>query len=94
MSYTSAVLMLLAAVRADATVPTSADIAKALTTFTHRRVSVAGIRHISCRRFEEEPGEATCRWQQRRHGRWLSYAATVAVDASGWQLIDEPGPIS
>jgi hypothetical protein len=73
--------------------PTSAELAKAIAAFTGKPVATADVRRVSCIRFEEEPTEAVCKWQQRNGKRWQRYSTYVAVDGRGWHLIDEPGRI-
>jgi hypothetical protein len=72
--------------------PTPAELTEAIATFTGKPVSPADVRRVSCKSFEEEPTEVGCKWQQRSGKRWLSYSTYVAIDARGWQLIDEPYP--
>lgn len=73
-------------------VPTAIDLAQALTRSGGQVVSARELRHLRCRPFDEEPTEAVCRWQQRHADRWRHYETVLALDASGWVLIDTPGP--
>ncbi|WP_230772742.1 hypothetical protein [Sphingomonas sp. Leaf4] len=70
--------------------PSSGDLAKAIHRFTKAKVSITDIRHLSCRQIAEDTTEARCVWQQRHNGRWRRYAGYLALDRSGWLLIDTP----
>ena len=70
--------------------PSSTDFARALTEFTGQPIDARLIRRLSCRGFEEEPTEMACRWQQKIDGKWHPFTTYVAIDRSGWHLIDEP----
>ena len=89
---TLAILAILAASPPEA--PTRAELAKAITKMTSKRVTATSIRGISCKPIGEELSEFACRWQQRSTARWRSYSSFLTVDSSGWILIDLPGPVT
>ncbi|GGN43351.1 hypothetical protein GCM10011349_07340 [Novosphingobium indicum] len=70
--------------------PSPAEFANAVAEFTGKSVSVTDIRRLSCKGFDEEPTEAECKWQQRSEKKWKSFSTYVAVDRTGWHLIDAP----
>jgi len=78
--------------------PSSKELAAALTRHdttpggTGRTVEAVDLRAIHCAPIEDEPTEFVCRWQQRRGAQWRSYSTWLAVDGSGWGLIDDPHP--
>ena len=78
--------------------PSPQEFARAIGAFTDKHVKVADVRRLSCKAFgADEPTEAECRWQQRTgskrtKSKWKSYSTYVAVDRSGWHLIDQPSP--
>lgn len=72
--------------------PSSAEFADAVAEFTGKLVSVADIRRLSCKSFDEEATEAECKWQQRSDKKWKSFSTYVAVDRKGWHLTDAPSP--
>jgi hypothetical protein len=73
--------------------PSPTEFANALADFSGKQVTVADVRHLSCRGFgADEPTEAECSWQQRIGKSWKPYSTYIAVDGRGWHLIDEPNP--
>ncbi|WP_157081307.1 hypothetical protein [Novosphingobium naphthalenivorans] len=70
--------------------PSPAEFANAVAEFTGKSVSVTDIRRLSCKGVDEEPTEAECKWQQRSDKKWKSFSTYVAVDRTGWHLIDAP----
>jgi len=76
---------------ASAAGPTRSELAQALAAEPHSAVrSPASIRRVRCSGFEEEPTEFACTWQQRElSGRWSKWSTYVAIDGSGWSLIDD-----
>jgi hypothetical protein len=80
----------LAATSAASAGPNQVEFAHALQEFTGKSVSISDLRKLSCKRIEEEPTEAACKWQQRLGTTWTRFSTYVAVDGSGWHLIDEP----
>ena len=87
-------LILLAVISSAASIaPSRPELAKALSEFTGKPVSTADVRRVSCKRIDEEPTEAFCRWQQKRNREWERFSTYLAVDGRGWHLIDEPNPI-
>jgi hypothetical protein len=95
MRMLSASMVLLAASAASTASagPSPTEFAKALTEFTGKPVKVEDIRRLSCEGFDEEPTEAECKWQQRSGKKWARFSTYVAIDGSGWHLIDDPNPI-
>ena len=88
-----ALLLLSASLGAPFAGPTPHEFAKALADFTGKHIKVTDVRHLSCKGFgPNEPTEADCSWQQRIGKKWKRYSTYVAVDGSGWHLIDEPIP--
>lgn len=50
------------------------------------------VRQVRCQAFDEEPSEFLCRWLQRgESGEWRAWSTYLAVDGSGFRLIDDPG---
>jgi len=86
-------LMLLSGAHARFAGPTRAEFAKALAEFTRKPINAVDVRRLSCRGFEEEPTEAACEWEQKSGKEWLRFSTYVAVDGSGWLLIDAPTPM-
>lgn len=83
--------MLLLSTAAGSAVPTVHEFAKALADHAGSQVDVSDLRRLSCNGFgADEPTEAECSWQQRVGRQWRRYSTYVAVDGTGWHLIDEP----
>ncbi len=81
---------LLFAVAPSASAPSPAELAEAIRRFSKATVAAQDLRHIACRPIPEEATEAQCNWQRRHGKRWYRYAGYLAVDGSGWLLIDTP----
>jgi hypothetical protein len=67
--------------------PSHAEFADAL------GVSQSDIKKLRCHGFAEEPTEFDCHYRLRsKDGDWQDQEVPVAIDGSGWVLIDTPGP--
>jgi len=59
-----------------------------LVPYRKTRISPADIRAVRCTAPDEEPTEFECKWQQRIKGGWVKRATWLAVDGSGWYVMD------
>lgn len=72
--------------------PSSIELARAIKSHTNQPVQTGNVRAINCSGFPEEPTEFECRWEQLAKGQWRRFSAYLAVDKSGWIIIDGPHP--
>jgi len=77
---------------AAAAEPTTAQLAEALRAFGAGTFAPGDLRAIACEANAQEPTEFNCRWEQRAGGDWTAYSTWLAVQGSGWVLIDDPLP--
>lgn len=52
------------------------------------RISPRDIRAVHCIAPDEEPTEFQCKWQQRIKGGWKDRTTWLAIDRSGWRVMD------
>jgi hypothetical protein len=70
--------------------PTPAELARAIGQVSKQRLSPQDVRPLRCTELAEEPTEFECRWAQRIAGRWQRFSTYLAIDGSGWTIIDWP----
>ena len=60
----------------------------ALVPYRVKRLTPGDIRAIHCVSSDEEPTEFQCKWQQRNNGSWVKRTTWLAIDGSGWHVMD------
>lgn len=59
-----------------------------LVPYRKTRMSPSDIRAVRCIAPDEEPTEFECKWQQRIRGGWAKRTTWLALDSSGWHVMD------
>jgi hypothetical protein len=74
---------------------TPRELARAIAQADHQSVpylqgtiSPSDIRVIRCVAPDEEPTEFECAWQQRTRAGWVKRQTWLAIDGTGWHVID------
>ena len=73
--------------------PTASELGQAIAESRPSGHATPQIRRLQCETFEEEPTEFLCRWRQAdASGAWRNWTAYLAVDSTGYHLIDDVVP--
>src|SRR5258708_22884417 len=78
--------------------PSSAALAEAATSFTHKHIDAADVRNVRCEGLfydpQDDPGHSppvyACKWEQVIDNGWLSYSSYFEFDNLRWRLKDNP----